>query len=301
MKPKPRRTLTLDEARGLVGHDVTSVARLHGAGISDVFAVDTATHSVVVKLFPPDYAWKLQKELSVYRMLDAHGLDLPIPRVLAVHGKEHVLVLERLAGLPADRITDADAPQLYRELGHLLARLHTIKLEAFGYLSADGVVDPHATNLDYMRSQFDKRLAAFHKLGGDESLGRSITEYVRRGEEVLVRPPTPVFCHNDCHEGNILVTRARGNMSVTAWFDFENALAGDPLLDLAKTVAYSPRDRSAVTDALADGYGALPSGWRDALALYGLYHVLELWTWFASLGEREHLDGLAQSLAERLE
>lgn len=60
-------------------------------------------------------------------------------------------------------------------------------------------------------------------------------------------------------------------------------------------------DRSLITDAIADGYGHVPDGWRDGLDLYGLCHVLELWTWFASLGERGQLGELADDLAARID
>lgn len=297
---KAHRTLGLDDARRLIGEDATSITRLTGASGSDVFAVDTAERSLVVKLFPTDHSWKLRKELHVYELLDERSVDVPAPRVVAAHPDEQVLVLERVDGLSTDHVTDADAPQLYRELGRLLARLHTIELEEFGYLLADGVFEPRPTNLDYMRSQFGRRLAEFAAHGGDAALGHAIAEHVADREELLVGPGTAVLCHNDCHEGNVVVSIDNDRVTVTGWFDFENAVAADPLLDLAKTVAYSGRDRSVITEALAEGYGVLPPNWRDALDLYGLFHVLELWTWFASLGERKDLAELDRSLTERL-
>jgi hygromycin-B 7''-O-kinase len=296
---KARRTLDLAKARQLLGDDVQSVERLSGAGVSDVFEAVTAGRSVVVKLFPPDYAWKLEKELFLYRLLAEHAVDIPVPRVLSVDAAEHVLVLERIEGVSTSVVPEAEVPALYRELGRVLARLHTIHLDAFGYLTADGVFEPHPTNLDYMRFQFDQRLASFAELGGDAAIGRAIAEHVRQRDELLIGQPTPVLCHNDCHEGNVLVT-VGDSVGIAGLFDFENALAGDPLLDIAKTIAYSARDRSVITDAIGEGYGELPADWREGVALYGIYHVLELWTWFASLGEREHLDALTDDLAERI-
>lgn len=296
---RTHRTLDIAEAQRYVAGDVIAVKRFGGAGVSDVFEVVTDDQSVVVKLFPPDYAWKLAKELSVYRLLEEHTTDVPVPRVVSADHEGHVLVLERIEGLPTNNLHGDAVSRLYRELGRVLARLHTIELNAFGYLTAGGVVDAHVTNLDYMRSQFAKRLVSFAELGGDPALGDAISQHVRAREGLLSGRATPVLCHNDCHEGNVLVTHERTG-AVAGVFDFENALAGDPLLDLAKTVAYSSRDRSVATDALAEGYGELPAGWRDSLDLYGLYHVLELWTWFASLDDREHLDSLADDLSARI-
>ncbi len=99
--------------------------------------------------------------------------------------------------------------------------------------------------------------------------------------------------HDDCHDGNVL-----GGWRVSSLLDFENAVAGDPLLDLAKAHCYSPRRSEALLAALVAGYGALRPDWREALGLYVLYHWLELWDWLASLGRAEALAGIAEEMRD---
>lgn len=70
------------------------------------------------------------------------------------------------------------------------------------------------------------------------------------------------------------------------------ATAADPLLDLAKTDAYSIRGNEAKFGGPLEGYGALPSEGHERLALYRLYHALELWDWFALLGNIAALPSL---------
>jgi hygromycin-B 7''-O-kinase len=41
------------------------------------------------------------------------------------------------------------------------------------------------------------------------------------------------------------------------------------------------------------GYGPCGQAWADRLAIYRLYHALELWDWFASIGQTRPLGGLA--------
>jgi hygromycin-B 7''-O-kinase len=94
----------------------------------------------------------------------------------------------------------------------------------------------------------------------------------------------------------VLVVPEPGGLRVTGLLDFENVLAGDPLLDLAKVHCYSPRRSEALLAALVEGYGRLRDGWREALDLYVLYHWLELWDWFASLGQTESLDAIAAEM-----
>src|SRR5437763_1288380 len=118
---KQHRTLTVEAARRYVGRSVTAVHRFAGAGVSDVFEVVTDEGSVVVKLFPPDYVWKLAKELFVYRLVEEHTAAVPVPRIISADHDERVLVLELIDGLPTSSLSDDGVPRLYRELGRLLA------------------------------------------------------------------------------------------------------------------------------------------------------------------------------------
>ena len=44
------------------------------------------------------------------------------------------------------------------------------------------------------------------------------------------------------------------------------------------------------------GYGPLRDDWREAMRLYALYHALELWDWFAALGNEAPLPRIAADL-----
>src|SRR5262249_39712457 len=117
--------------------------------------------------------------------------------------------------------------------------------------------------------------------------------YVAERVDLLAGCERPAFCHNDCHYGNVLVT----GLEVTGLLDFEGVLAGDPLLDLAKTHCYyHPDGNERTLAALVEGYGPVRSDGREAIDLYVLYHQLELWDFMASLGETEHLEPLASAM-----
>ena len=105
-----------------------------------------------------------------------------------------------------------------------------------------------------------------------------------------------MLCHDDCHYGNVLVARDGGSWRVSGLCDFENVVAGDPLLDLAKTHCYSPRRSAATLAALAEGYGELRDGWRETLDLYVLYHWLELWDWLAFASKPKPLPAIADEM-----
>lgn len=82
-----------------------------------------------------------------------------------------------------------------------------------------------------------------------------------------------------------MLTERDGAQHVSGILDVENAVAGDPILDLAKTMCYSVRDDPDKRHGLLAGYGSLPAGWEEALDVYVLYHALELWDWFVLQGD----------------
>ncbi|GKQ51108.1 hypothetical protein BRSPCE3_19630 [Bradyrhizobium sp. Ce-3] len=79
--------------------------------------------------------------------------------------------------------------------------------------------------------------------------------------------------------------------------DFENATAGDPLMDIAKALYYfTPKDAARRAGLLA-GYGALDRPDREAtMALYRLAATLELWCWFAQIGKMDALSPITREL-----
>ncbi|MFB8235661.1 phosphotransferase family protein [Kitasatospora purpeofusca] len=231
-------------------------------------------HSAILKVYAPEWAWKQAKEIHVYRILVGLGSALPVPRVLhhtpaGAPGGRAVTILSLRSGLPLSETSkDLDAAQIpspYRQMGAALATIHRIGQDAYGYLT-DRIRDPRPDNGTYMRHQFTKKLAEFKTLGG---------------------------------EGNVLVTPgdAARATAVTGIIDVENAIAADPLLDLAKTDYYALGRSEPERHALLDGYGPLPTDAAERLDLYRLYHALELWDWFRSIGTLGPLDSIAADIA----
>jgi hygromycin-B 7''-O-kinase len=310
MSETPASTLTVQLAESLLAKAVPSVSVAEvvertGGHISTIYEVVCAepAQRLIIKVYGDEWRWKQEKELYVYRLLAEHGIHR-VPSI--VHSESAggpddraFTVMTRLDGRPLSEVSAslgvASIQEIYRQMGGLLASMHRIRQEAYGYVVA-GIVDPEPTNGAYMARQFAKKLDEFAELDGDPELHRSLQTRVAEQAEIFQRCPAPVLCHNDFHEGNVLVTQVRGGWSVAGFIDVENAVAADPLLDLAKTESYSMRGDQAKRDALFEGYGALPDDWRERLSLYQLYHSLELWDWFASTGNTSPLPGIADDM-----
>ncbi|TCC40300.1 phosphotransferase family protein [Kribbella speibonae] len=278
--------------RDVVGRDVGEVVERTGGQLSTVYEVRTSADPVIVKVYAPEWLWKQAKEVHVYGMLEQE-LAGSIPRVM--HVGDGVTMLSKIDGVPLSEAEPPDWRAMYVQLGDLLRRVHRIPQPEYGYLT-DQILDPLPDNDQYMRRQFAKKLHEFEQLGGDLELHAKITAHVEQNKHLFADNTAAALCHNDFHEGNILVDPT--TWRVNGFIDVENAIAADPLIDLAKTIQYSAHDNPEKLAGLTDGYGAVPA---DRIDLYRLYHSLELWDWFQSIGETTYLDSIAQDLAKLVE
>ncbi len=196
---------------------VETVVRLTGGDNSAVFEVRSGDgRAVVVKVYTDFFYWKMEKEIFVYDLLRQHCSAAPVPAILAADDSktlvtQNVLVMTKLEGDHAlsilDQLDEERLAQINRQIGTILRVLHQVGFEEFGYVGTRGVVQPHQTNLHYMRTQFDKKLDEFDELGGDADLRRGVERHVAERKELLAGCARPSFCHNDCHYGNVLSSR----------------------------------------------------------------------------------------------
>jgi hygromycin-B 7''-O-kinase len=169
-------------------------------------------------------------------------------------------------------------------------------MEAFGYIGPKGIWTAHQSNHDYLTHQFQRKLKEFGERGGRAELARRVERHVSERAQLFSGCSQAVLCHNDLHAGNLLATIVNGEPRLTGVVDFESALAGDPLMDIAKALYYLD---AQCRRALVDGYGPLGrEHGSETLDLYHLYFVLELWCWMAQIGKREQLEKLALELED---
>lgn len=247
---------------------------------------------VVIKHYTGESWWKQAKELHVYELL----ADVPgVPAIDHVDTDHGVTVMTRVPGEPLATAPEDAMRDLYRQLGELQAAMHRVTQPAFGYLTTE-VLDPVPDNTTYMTRRFTVKLAEFAERGGDPEIHRLASARVAERSGLFGSCAVPVVCHNDLHEGNVLVAPAGDGWRINGFVDVENAIAADPLMDLAKTIQYE-RTRSPVKVAgLLAGYGPLPANGPARIALYRLYQALELWDWFAEIGNTGPLDAIAEDI-----
>ena len=164
-----------------------------------------------------------EQEHAVLRALAGRGL--PVPAVLAIGRDERpFLVMERLPGGPPGRLSPEERRALGRELGTLLARLHTFDPRELG-LPAGGSSSA-ATRAQVRHYQELYRSAR----PGPVPLLGALLAWAE--QNVPDDETTPAVLWGDPGAHNLLVADGR----ITALLDWELTHVGDPLDDLGAAV-----------------------------------------------------------------
>ncbi|MBR0895212.1 aminoglycoside phosphotransferase family protein [Bradyrhizobium tropiciagri] len=306
---KPRLAISIDQAQAIIdravpGSRVVNVTELRGGEISTILEIVLAdAPGCILKVYPQQLHWKMAKEVHVLGLL--RDVDIPIPRILLADDTGSVVdlsfvLMSKLDGIVLGQreptLTDEELFAIYAEMGAALRRINEVTLDSFGYIGPNGVWTPHPTNRAYVSAQFDRKLTEFCTRGGDAALAARLRDSIAARAQLLDAAERPRLCHYDLHAGNVLVNRG-GRPQLCGLVDFENATAGDPLMDMAKALYYfTPKD-APKRDGLLEGHGARERpDWEATIALYRLACTLELWCWYAQIGKPDELPKLTMEL-----
>lgn len=258
---------------------------------SPVYRADlTDGTSVIIKTFDAFLYDAPAKETYASRLLA--DLDVPITRFLAFDETRTRLPFRYSIAsyLPGETVatfrSEPDVADLYRQMGQLLRRLHTVRLPAFGRFDANGLVDPLPTNEAFVLRLWDGALDRFRHYGADPDLAAALDRIVRARLDLVRHSSGPVFAHDDMQPNNVLAERdGAGHLRLTGLIDFGNARAADPLFDLAKTLFCCEHEAPGSGAAIREGYGPIdhpdPAA---ALWLYTLIHRVVMWYWLRHVG-----------------
>lgn len=291
--------------RAGVGVVPVSVGSAHAGAKGSVFILGCDDGSALaLKIYDSFYTERMVKENSLYRLLEPHAL--PLPRVLGMNELDEelscsVLVMSVVDGVPLreliDELPEAQLLSVYRQIGSMQGKLHQVTFDRFSLL-IDIAAGGHDDNVGLMTERAGAAIAEFRELGGGEQMAIMLERHFAANSTLFTRCQQAVLCHNDFHEANVLVARSEGEIRITGLIDFENALAADPLFDLAKTQNHARRGSNATLAALIDGYGPLPAYWKRPFELYELFHTLELRNWFSAGGSAAPLPALHRRMRQ---
>jgi len=204
----------------------------------------------------------------------ARSAGVPAPEVRHVDLERRRLpvdlaVVDAAPGVP---LADASGPPPLAALGRALRRLHAVEVRGYGLL------DPGPANGDAPRGAFDAwpafllvnldaHVAACRRDGALSAAEAADALACHRDAEPLLAGVRGALLHGDLANRNVLVADG----ALAAVLDWEDALAGDPLFDVAGwgTFVGNHERRDDLLAGYAPG-GALPAG---AEFRYWLYYL----------------------------
>lgn len=250
--------------------------------------------SLVLKLFPGFEAAQAVREARMLSHLWGQ-LPVPTPRLHAAdlykNGWRYVL-MSRLPGeslaMAWHRIPAADQDRIVTEAAETLAALHDLDPKPL----AD-VVGP----ADWARFLAVRRAKALqhHRVNGlTENWLEQIPDFLR--SVPLPPPQRRVLLHTEFMREHLTVDRQDG-WRVTGLFDFEPAMIGDPVYDLAGAALFVARADARQLRRFYEAYGCAPHDPRVLLA-HALLHVYSDLPWYLRelpAPPRPRLDDLAEA------
>ncbi|MFF5258149.1 phosphotransferase family protein [Actinomadura viridis] len=273
--------------------EVTGLRRLSGGASRETWAFDAGDRRLILRRDPPAAPDPEAMAREAALLSAAAGAGVPVP-ALVDHGDALLgtpyLIMERLDGetIPRRLLRDARfaevRPRLARELGTILARLHTLPPDAVPGLPGD---DPLSG------------LAA-HYEGFAEP--RPAVELALRWLD-RHRPPATArrtVVHGDFRNGNLMIDPS----GVRGVLDWELAHAGDPAEDLGwlcmkawRFGSPAPAGGFGAREDLLEGYaagGGTPPT-PEALHWWEVYGTLR-WTVLCRHQAERHLSGADPSI-----
>jgi thiamine kinase-like enzyme len=198
------------------------------------------------------------------RAMTAAAAEGLAPSIVAVDPRRGSLLTEFMPGRVWS-VDDARRPRNLVRLAALLRALHAVRVE----------LAPYAAERIARRYLRDLRAAGMKQ---DASAARWADELLARARSYDRDYAPTAFCHNDLAAANVL------DDGELALVDFEYAVRGTPLLDLANAVAMNGFDGDAQRALLGAYHGAPPIS-SQLTELGSLVRMVRLMTWFwASLG-----------------
>jgi aminoglycoside phosphotransferase (APT) family kinase protein len=311
MRAEPRRSLPAPVLQRIVhaafpGCRVLSIEPL-GDGLRNAnfkLCLGPAPEPVVLRIYEHD-ASLCQKEIDLMRLV---GGSVPVPEVIYAEprgweGLPPFMLKRWVAGITFRDLKstgDAEAiAQAAQAAGETLAAIGRFQFRKPGWIGPGPTVASRPLEgPDPMPRFIDLCLAS-------DNLQQCVPAELRDRTRALVWSCAAQYAgldreaalvHGDFNKRNLLVRHADGRWSVAAVLDWEFAVSGAPLADLASFLRYERVARPLAEPHFSAGYvragGRLPHDWRRLARLVDLVALCE------SLTHDELPDGVITELVE---
>ena len=233
----------------------------------------------------------MSAEPHFYQMLQEKGI--PTSEVIHYDNTNEVIDREYIIFnyIPSIPMTDSKLPEkakpgLYHRLGEIIALLHDIKNEQFGWKRPNGELKMYDTWGAFLQ-RFSQEIgdkAAKYGLFSAAELKRFTDKFTNRVEFNQIKQARMV--HADLWEGNVLVSENDGKWRIVALIDIDKAIFGDKDLEFAYP--------TVLNEDFLSGYGPRVAETSGAIFRRRAYRLLEsfmyAYIWFAQFEDQERCE-----------
>ena len=281
----------LDLVEGALGCRCNGICRPRASYINRVYEVGLDDGALVIAKFYRPNRWSrmaLQDELDFVAELAADELPVvpPLPgrdgTLLHLADGLPFALFPRCGGRPLEEL----APEVWQQLGRLLARLHNVGAR---HAPRDRITLGPETSL----------AAQLHFLSDGGFIPGGLHDEYCDEVEAIMDAITPLFegvpairIHGDCHRGNILHRPGEALHLI----DFDDMALGPPVQDIWMLLPGHPRESLAELDALAEGYETFrPFDWHQ-LRLVEALRAMRYVHYAAWCGRQQADQGFVQTV-----
>ena len=220
------------------GEEVVAWERIVGGEVNEVLGVTLLNDARAIVRVSRQPVTRFETER--WALATARDVGVPVPEMLHIeqgedaNGKYWICVENRLPGCGLDEVVaPADRERLAGMAGEIVAKLHTVPINGFGWLRPDGTSgQPSWTHV--MRSeQSNASLAETERwaatFGVPDGWVRAASAELHRHDDLLASVESRLL-HGDLSSNHVLTD----GTSITGFIDFEQAFAGDPSFEFVR-------------------------------------------------------------------
>ncbi len=220
------------------GSPVAETSKIENGVANEVHLIKTKSGQEFVARISLDEK-NTRFESEQWALQHCQEIGVPVPKVLLVRktrigNKEYNLCLEsKLPGKALYEVYDlseAERDRLLNEAGQSLSKIHSVSVNGFGKFDKNGkgefLTIQEILNDPYIGKEKIRKIAK--EVGLDDEIIAKAFKIIQE-ESTSYPPTTPRLVHNDFMPKHILVE----DKKVTGIIDFETAIGGDPIMDLA--------------------------------------------------------------------
>lgn len=229
-------------------------------------------------------------ECSILKKLNG---VVPVPRLFACQSNHpllhrHVMLLEYVEGQRLDSVEDgldnSDIAYIGKQIGSILAAIHSVKFRSSGFLGKNFDVSEPFTSFYDSYHEFMMNALAHDNVSKHLSLAEVtlIKRIVREYKPKIDALDDHVLVHSDFNQKNILVAQEAGRWIVTAILDWEFAFSSVSLIDFGNFFRFEDELQGAYKEHIIEGYksagGILDDNWRCVAQVLDLLSMIDFLT-----------------------